>query len=155
VSEERQNQTPLVIIGIALLIAGLWGLGNVGLPLLSPVLVPVRHAWAEIRPWLWAGALIALGIMAIVAGTRGGFHIKLPSKEQRLYRSRSDKMVSGVLGGLATYFAVDVTVLRLAFVAVMLVTGFWAAFWTYIVASVIVPMEPATQAAAPPPPRAG
>ena len=34
---------------------------------------------------------------------------------KKLYRSKTDKMISGVCGGLAQYFGVDATVVRLVF----------------------------------------
>jgi phage shock protein PspC (stress-responsive transcriptional regulator) len=142
VSDEQQNQTPLVIIGLALVIAGLWALGNVGFPVLSTVFGPIRTMWMQSRDWFWAAALITLGILAIVAGSKGGVHVSLPGKEARLYRSRTDKMVSGVLGGIANYLSVDATIARLAFVALAFVTGFWSMFWAYIIAAIIVPLEP-------------
>ena len=141
-SDEQQNQTPLVIIGLALVIAGLWALGNVGFPGLSTVFGPMRTMWVQSRDWFWAGALITLGILAIVAGSKGGFHVSLPGKDARLYRSRTDKMVSGVVGGIANYLSVDVTIARLAFVALAFVTGFWSMFWAYVIAAIIVPLEP-------------
>lgn len=38
------------------------------------------------------------------------------SKDRKLYRSRSNKILCGVLGGLGDYFNVDPTVLRVAYV---------------------------------------
>ena len=39
---------------------------------------------------------------------------------KRLYRSTSDRMLSGVLGGLAEYFNIDATIIRLAFVVLVI-----------------------------------
>lgn len=36
--------------------------------------------------------------------------------EKRLYRSMNDRMIAGVCGGLANYFDIDPTIVRLAFV---------------------------------------
>ena len=58
---------------------------------------------------------------------------------KRLYRSRKDRIVCGVSGGVANYFNVDPTLIRLAFVLFGCTgTGILA----YLVAAVIVPDEP-------------
>ena len=55
---------------------------------------------------------------------------------KRLYKSREDKMVCGVCGGIAEYFDVDPTLVRLG--AVLL--GFsGTGILVYIVAAVIIP----------------
>lgn len=45
------------------------------------------------------------------------------SSHKRLTRSSSDKMLGGVCGGLARYFGVDATWVRIAFVASILLPG--------------------------------
>ncbi|MEZ4727847.1 MAG: PspC domain-containing protein [Caldilineaceae bacterium] len=47
---------------------------------------------------------------------------------KRLYRSRNDRMVAGVCGGLAHYFGIDPTLVRLAF-AVLLLIGLAVLSW--------------------------
>lgn|GEM_PF-503115 len=56
---------------------------------------------------------------------------------QRIYRSRTDHMVSGVCGGLGQYFAIDSTLIRLSFVVGTLLTSgvlivLYAAMWLII-----------------------
>ena len=46
-----------------------------------------------------------------------------PSPPFRLHRSRTDKMLGGVCGGLAESLDVDVTLLRIGFVALTLLGG--------------------------------
>ncbi len=58
----------------------------------------------------------------------------------RLYRSRTNKMIGGVAGGLAEYFNVDVTLMRLLFIIVFLAGG--SGVLIYIVLWIIVPLEP-------------
>ncbi|MGJ3238264.1 MAG: PspC domain-containing protein [Anaerolineae bacterium] len=43
--------------------------------------------------------------------------------QKRLYRSEDNEMVAGVAAGLADYFDVDVTLIRLAFVLFTLLGG--------------------------------
>lgn len=59
---------------------------------------------------------------------------------KKLFRSRQDKMVGGVCGGLAKYFAMDPTVMRLIFVLLAMFGG--PGLILYIVLWIITPVEP-------------
>lgn len=61
---------------------------------------------------------------------------------RRLYRSRTDRMLGGVAGGLAEYLEVDSTLVRLAFVALFFAAG--AGFLAYLIAWLVIPKEPET-----------
>ncbi|MCL5045444.1 MAG: PspC domain-containing protein [Actinobacteria bacterium] len=56
---------------------------------------------------------------------------------KRLYRSRTDRVLAGVCGGLAEYFDLDVTIVRLLWVLITLVGG--AGILAYIVAAIVIP----------------
>ena len=60
--------------------------------------------------------------------------------EKKLYRSHKNKMLAGVCGGLAEYFNIDPTIIRLAAVFV----AFWAGagVLAYIIAAIIMPVKP-------------
>lgn len=60
---------------------------------------------------------------------------------KRLYRSRKEKMVAGVCGGLAEYFEIDPVIIRLAW---LMFAVFGVGIITYILAIIIVPEEPIT-----------
>lgn len=60
---------------------------------------------------------------------------------KRLYRSSEQKMLTGVCGGLAEYFEVDVTWVRLIFVAAIFLGG--PGILAYLIMSVVVPRQPA------------
>ena len=60
------------------------------------------------------------------------------TQPKRLTRTHDDKMVAGVCGGLARYFGVDPTLVRVGAV-VALVLGFPATVLAYVVAWVITP----------------
>ncbi|RMI26754.1 MAG: PspC domain-containing protein [Calditrichaeota bacterium] len=64
-----------------------------------------------------------------------------PSK---LYRSRTDRYVGGVCGGLAQYFNVDSTLIRLLFVLLTFIGGIGVAL--YIAALILVPENPREEA---------
>jgi phage shock protein C len=55
-----------------------------------------------------------------------------------LRRSREQRMLSGVSGGIAEYFSIDATLVRLGFVVLTLITG-GTALLGYLVAWVIIP----------------
>jgi phage shock protein C len=59
----------------------------------------------------------------------------------RIYRSRQERMVAGVAGGLAEYVDVDPTIVRLIWVAALLTTG-PIAFFLYLLCAIIIPREP-------------
>jgi phage shock protein C len=58
---------------------------------------------------------------------------------KRLYRSASQKMLGGVCGGLAEYFDVDVSIIRLLLIGVALVTAVLPMTFFYIIAWIVVP----------------
>ncbi|OCH97217.1 hypothetical protein A8135_03725 [Legionella jamestowniensis] len=60
--------------------------------------------------------------------------------KKRLYRSRRDKMIAGVCGGLADYFNMDPTVMRLIFILLLLLGG--SAILVYLIMWLVVPLEP-------------
>lgn len=60
--------------------------------------------------------------------------------DKKLYRSRSDKMVAGVCGGLGKYLNIDPTLIRLAFVLLLLGVG--SGVLVYLLMAIIVPLEP-------------
>lgn len=61
---------------------------------------------------------------------------------KKLYRSRTNKTWGGVIGGLGEYMEVDPVVLRLAFVFIVLITGFFPGVLAYIIFLMIVPEHP-------------
>ena len=61
--------------------------------------------------------------------------------EKRLSRSFNQRMLGGVCGGLAEYFAVDVSLVRLIFVAVGLITAVLPMTLFYLIAWIVVPVD--------------
>ncbi len=56
-----------------------------------------------------------------------------------LVRSSTDKMFAGICAGMAVYFGMDVTLMRVLTVVVALVTGFMPVLIGYIVLIFIIP----------------
>ena len=57
--------------------------------------------------------------------------------KKRLYKSNTDKKLCGVCGGIAEYFEVDPTVIRLAWVVFTLMGG--SGLLAYIIAALVMP----------------
>lgn len=58
---------------------------------------------------------------------------------KKLYKSNTNKMVAGVCGGIAEYFNIDPTLVRLGFVAISFLFG--SGLLVYIIAAIIIPSE--------------
>jgi Putative stress-responsive transcriptional regulator len=67
----------------------------------------------------------------------------MDNQTKRLYRSNKNRMLAGICGGLAEYFNIDPTIVRL-----IAVIGFFATasvfFWAYLLLWIVVPEQPAT-----------
>ncbi|MCA9883255.1 MAG: PspC domain-containing protein [Anaerolineae bacterium] len=61
------------------------------------------------------------------------------NERKRLYRSQSDRQVAGVCGGLAEYFNVDSTLVRIVFL--LLFFGMGNGFILYLVLWMVMPEE--------------
>tara|TARA_Y100000588_G_C14072364_1_gene846330 strand:+ start:803 stop:1033 length:231 start_codon:yes stop_codon:yes gene_type:complete len=61
---------------------------------------------------------------------------------RKLYRARLDKMIAGVCAGLADYFRVDTSWMRLLFILFLLAGG--SAILVYIIMWIVVPLKPET-----------
>ena len=59
---------------------------------------------------------------------------------KRLYRSKRESMICGVCGGIAEYFDVDPTLIRLG--AVVLIFGWGSGLLAYLVAAIIIQKNP-------------
>jgi phage shock protein C len=64
----------------------------------------------------------------------------MASDRKRLYRSRNERMLAGVCGGIGEYFDIDPTVIRILFVLFALVIG--GGILLYIILLIIMPLEP-------------
>lgn len=62
-------------------------------------------------------------------------------KNKKLYRSRDDKMLTGLAGGVAQYFGIDSTIVRIALVLLEFATA-GLLIIGYIILAIIVPKEP-------------
>jgi phage shock protein C len=62
------------------------------------------------------------------------------STPKKLWRSRTDKRIAGVCGGLGEYFHMDSVWIRILFIIFFLAGG--AAFILYVIIWLLVPLQP-------------
>ena len=102
----------------------------------------VRAAWVVLS--IWPGAIV-LGVVAYLAAW-----LLMPRAEAvdgtsvaplpRLVRSRTDRRIAGVCGGLAEYFDVDPTIVRITWVILSIIAGaFVFGVVAYLIAWFIIP----------------
>ena len=60
--------------------------------------------------------------------------------EKKLYRSTDNKMLCGVCGGVAEYFQLDPSLVRLAWIVISCFAG--AGLVAYIAAAIVIPEKP-------------
>ncbi len=104
-------------------------------------------------PWqiIWSVFLIILGVFLLVNKSpfqnepsvgKGGVKVEDNKPETKeLYRSRKVKMISGVCGGLAEYFNIDVSLVRIGWVLLTL-ASFGVGIIGYIIMIIVFPEEP-------------
>ena len=105
----------------------------------------VRAAWVVLS--IWPGAVV-LGVVAYLAAwllmpraetADGAFAASQP----RLMRSRADRRIAGICGGLAEYFDVDPTIVRVTWVILSIVAGAVVfGVVAYLIAWFIIPAAP-------------
>ena len=61
---------------------------------------------------------------------------------KRLYRSRTNRIIAGVCGGIAEYFNVDPTVIRLIAVLLLFLGVFVGGVIAYIICTAVIPDAP-------------
>ncbi len=59
-------------------------------------------------------------------------------KDKRLLKSSSNRMISGVCGGIGEFFGIDPTVIRLIW-AILTFCGLGSGILIYIIAAVVIP----------------
>ena len=134
-------------------VGGLWLMGNLGIPI-----------WHALWGFSWSILLPVILILAGVAFLFGGRDYLTGSQSteeqtgaapeaspggpavrpERLYRSRVEKKLFGVCGGLGVYTNVDPTIVRVLFV-VSALASFGITFLLYVVMAMVIPKEPVLQ----------
>ena len=60
---------------------------------------------------------------------------------KKLYRSKTNKIFAGIIGGVGEYFDIDPTLLRVLWLLIVLSTGVIPGLIAYIIAVFIVPKK--------------
>lgn len=63
---------------------------------------------------------------------------------KKLFRSRTDRMIAGICGGLSEYWNVDTSLVRLGVLALLFVSG-GGVLIAYIAGAIIIPEKPLNQ----------
>lgn len=59
---------------------------------------------------------------------------------KRLYRSRNDKILAGICGGIGKYLDIDPIIIRLIFIVLLFTVG--SGILIYLFAWILIPLEP-------------
>src|SRR6266542_6490911 len=73
--------------------------------------------------------------------------LEVPAVHERLYRSREDRMLFGVAGGMADWLDMDPAVVRIVWALLIFAAGMGVLL--YIVAAIVIPEEPLDRADVP------
>jgi phage shock protein PspC (stress-responsive transcriptional regulator) len=60
---------------------------------------------------------------------------------KKLHLSKNNKIIGGVCGGLAEYFNFDPTIIRLIWLIVVILSGFFPGIFIYLVCWLIMPQQ--------------
>jgi phage shock protein PspC (stress-responsive transcriptional regulator) len=108
---------------------------------LGPLFAPLGAVLQVLGAVAWPIALIAIGLALLGRG-------RLDDGVGGVYRSRSERVVGGVLGGVATRLGTDAWLVRVVFFVVAFATGFGAAALLYVAALILLPEAPLAGVAA-------
>ncbi len=132
-SDRRSEWT--VLVGMGLVALGAWLLFQHFFGFLAAPIAVIFDMIARIG---WPLLLIFIGLLLVLRARGGGWS---PSG-RRVFRSRTDRMLSGVLGGTAAWLGVSPTPLRIVYVFFTIFTGLWLGLVIYILATVLLREEP-------------
>lgn len=136
-SEGRYKGNELgLLVGICLILFGVWKLAQ---RVFSPWWDVISGFFSTAIDIIWPLAIIVAGVLVLSAVRKGGFGSRTSGK--RLYRSRSNRKIAGVCGGLADYFSIDPATIRIAFLILIFISGA-TIIPIYLILWIVVPEEP-------------
>jgi phage shock protein PspC (stress-responsive transcriptional regulator) len=151
-AKARPGGSPGFLIGgIVLIVVGLvWFLAETDV-------YPFHFHFWDFSELLFAALLILAGLLLLVRGRNAGevnqtdraaegssggsAEFRGEAPKGRLYRVRVDRKLFGVCGGLAEYFGIDPTIVRIAFIASAFVS-LGVTLLAYVLLSILVPRKP-------------
>jgi phage shock protein C len=138
----HRSQTDKMITGICGGLGELFGVDataiRLGLVFVAAVLVLLYRSAVGVLPVVLAYGVGWIIIPVAPAAAEG----REAGAMKRLVRSRTDKMIAGICGGLGEMLSVDPTLIRLAVVFIGLVTAIFPILLAYLVGWAIIPIAP-------------
>lgn len=105
---------------------------------IDPVILRLLFIFLTIVTAVFPMLLIYLIAWAIMPRAPEGYVSYLPA---RLYRSREDRRIAGVCGGIAHFFEVDSTLVRLGVVLLCVLTAIVPLLLSYLIGWMVIPLS--------------
>lgn len=133
--EQKKAENAGLFLGIALVAIGLsFALDNwVHFHFWNPHWFFFDFNWHIV----WPICLILFGLWYIYYSSKKEQRAEA-GENKHFYRSTSQRMIGGVCGGLAEFWSVDVTLVRIGYAVLTLVTAVWLGIVAYIVMMIVV-----------------
>ncbi|MCL2826092.1 MAG: PspC domain-containing protein [Eggerthellaceae bacterium] len=125
-----------VVIGLALIVFGLYRI--LGLFANMAWWIAIKAFIGTAFSIAWPIALIGTGVFLVWAARSGKFKGIVFDFSRPFRRSVNNRRISGLCGGIAEYFAINATVVRVLAVVALVVSPFITLI-VYVLASVLVP----------------
>ena len=137
---QNAGRNGALVIGIIIIVFGMALLLNS----LGWLPVSLGYLWHLFWRLSWPLLLIGIGLLVLLSafwGDRGWWRdIRMPAQGVVLRRSRSNRMVDGVCGGLAEYFNIDPSLIRIIW-AIGTLSTMGMGILAYIIAAIVLPEE--------------
>jgi phage shock protein C len=143
-ADRKETQNTAIYWGIGLVLLGLsmiphwrwnhWSFNPFGWHLFDP--------WFFDWDVFWPVIIILFGVLYLIHILRRGKEGDAIKKTtDKFCRSRSDKVIGGVCGGIATHLKIDPVIVRIGWVVLSLATKFLLGIIVYILCMIIFPEE--------------
>jgi phage shock protein C len=141
-----KSENIALIIGITLVVVGVSLFYDHTFPHFWSFGFPGIGYWPFQWRYIWPVLLILFGFWYIFHNLQKekndtNSNPSQPAKGYRLYRSQKTRMIGGVCSGMAKYWNIDVTIVRVIFVVLTLITNFFLGIGVYIIALMVIPVE--------------
>ena len=151
-ADRKQSQNTAIYWGIGLVLLGLsllphwrWNYWSVNI-----------FCWHLFDPWLfdwdifWPTVIILFGVLYLVHVLRQDKEGSVDEKTtDKFFRSRRDKVIGGVCGGIAENMKIDPVIVRIGWIVLSLATKFILGIIVYILCMIIFSEQPIKPAAGP------
>lgn len=125
----------IIILSLAMILFWIWSIIDC---IRSDISTEDKLIWVLMIVFLnLLGSLLYL-ILSKIMGVRMVNNMK----GKKLYRSKSNRMISGVCGGLGEYLGIDTSIIRIIWVLVTLFTGIFTGVIVYVVFALVIPEKP-------------